>query len=164
MTTTTTAADVKDNTIAFPTRQRPKSLMLKRSVVVKTLVTDSFKQQANRELSKELQTIDSQLEQLEAQYQHTLRQLEGMAQNGQHVAPQLQQLNQEAQQRRTQLSTLKMEVSSQLANLDKVPNGTYIVTGNLENYVELGVGDNIYDRIRNAEIRVTDGVVTDIID
>jgi chromosome segregation ATPase len=141
------------------TKATTDTLQLKRQVTVKTLVTDAFRIKAKQELGEEMKVIDVQMEQLEAQYQHTLRQLEQIAQQGQNVQNQLQQLNQEAQAKRAQLASLKMEVSTQLANIDKVENGSYIVTGMLENYVDIQVGDNIYEKIRNAEIIIEDGLV-----
>jgi chromosome segregation ATPase len=137
-------------------------MLLKRQVTVKTLVNDGFRAKASQELSEELKLIDSQLSQLETQYQQSIMQLEKMAQMGQSVQVQLENLNREAQEKRNQLATLKMEVSSQLGNLDKIQNGAYIVTGLLENFVEVKVGDNIFDKVRNGEILVDDGVIQTI--
>ncbi len=148
-----------------PTELNPQTqpaVQLKRQVTVKTKVTDAFRDRAKSELDNELKLIDTQLQQLEAQYQYSLQQLEKVAQQGQNVQQQLQQLNQEAQQKRSQLASLKMQVSSELGNLDKIENGQYIVTGMLENTVEIRVGENIYDKLQNAEILVEDGVVTSI--
>lgn len=138
------------------------SVQLKRQVTVKTKVTDVFRARAKDDLNNELKLIDTQLQQLEAQYQYSLQQLEKVAQQGQNVQQQLQQLNQDAQQKRNQLASLKMQVSSEIGNLDKIENGKYIVTGMLENMVEIRVGENIYDRLQNAEILVEDGIVTSI--
>lgn len=152
-------------TMDRPTEQNNQSqasVQLKRQVTVKTKVTDAFRARAKDELDNELKLIDTQLQQLEAQYQYSLQQLEKVAQQGQNVQPQLQQLNQEAQQKRSQLASLKMQVSSELGNLDKIENGQYIVTGMLENTVEIRIGENIYEKLQNAEILVEDGVVTSI--
>ncbi|MBX2859763.1 MAG: YlqD family protein [Vampirovibrio sp.] len=138
------------------------SIQLKRQVNIKSKVTPQFKEQATGELSREVKLIESQLEMLESQYQHTLKQLEEMAGQGQGVKKQLDQLNQEAQGKRNQLSSLKMEVSRQLANLDKVEDGNYVITGMLESFVTLKVGDNIYQKIQNTEILVENGIITDI--
>lgn len=138
------------------------AIQLKRQVTVKTKVTDAFRARAKDELDNELKLIDTQLQQLEAQYQYSLQQLEKVAQQGQNVQQQLQQLNQEAQQKRSQLASLKMQVSSELGNLDKIENGQYIVTGMLENVVDVHVGENIYEKLQNAEILVEDGIVTSI--
>jgi chromosome segregation ATPase len=142
--------------------QAIESVQLKRQVTVKTLVTDAFRERAKGELSNELKLIDTQLQQLEAQYQHSLQQLEKVAQQGTNVQKQLEALNQEAQQKRTQLASLKMQVSSDLGNLDKIPNGSFIVTGVLENTVDVKVGDNIYEKLMNAEMIVEDGIVKSI--
>jgi hypothetical protein len=138
------------------------SVQLKRQVTVKTMVTDKFREKAKSELSNELQLIDTQMQQLEAQYQHSLQQLEKVAQQGQNVQKQLQQLEADAQQKRTQLASLKMQVSSELGNIDKIPNGNFVITGILENFVELKVGDNIYEKLMNAEMIVEDGIVKSI--
>lgn len=139
-----------------------QSIQIKRQVTVKTKVTDSFRARAKGDLDNELKLIDTQLQQLEAQFQYSLQQLEKMAQQGQNVQGQLQQLNQEAQQKRSQLASVKMQISSELGNLDKIENGQYIVTGMLENTVELKIGDNIYNLLQNAEILVEDGVIVAI--
>lgn len=140
-----------------------KSISLKRQVTVKSLVTDTFRQQASNELSEELKLIDAQLEQLENQYQASMRQLEDLAKSGQNVGKQLDQLNREAQERRNQLAGVKMQVATNIANLDRVQNGDTVVTGVLENYVDLKVGDNIYDKLRGAEIIIEDGLVKTIL-
>ena len=138
------------------------SVKLKRQFTVKTMVTDQFREKVKNELGNELQLIDTQMQQLEAQYQHSLQQLEKVAQQGQNVQKQLQQLEADAQQKRTQLASLKMQVSSELGNIDKIPNGNYIVTGILENFVDIKVGDNVYEKLMNAEMIVEDGVVKQI--
>ncbi|WP_373533142.1 YlqD family protein [Vampirovibrio sp.] len=138
------------------------SIQLKRQITVKTKVTDNFRVRAKSELDNELKLIDTQSQQLEAQFQYSLQQLEKMAHQGQNVQGQLQQLNQEAQQKRSQMASLKMQISSELGNLDKIENGQFIVTGMLENTVELRLGDNLYDHLQNAEILVEDGVITAI--
>lgn len=139
-----------------------QTIQLKRQVTVKTKVTDNFRTRAKGELDNELKLIDTQMQQLEAQFQYSLQQLEKVAQQGQNVQGQLQQLNQEAQQKRSQMASVKMQISSELGNLDKIENGQYIVTGMLENTVDLRLGDNLYDHLQNAEILVEDGVITAI--
>ena len=143
-------------------RQALQSVKLKRQVTVKSLVTDTFRNTARTELTDEIKLIDAQLEQLETQYQASIRQIETMARSGQNMGQQMQQLNHDAQERRNQLSNVKMQATANLANLDKVQDGDTVVTGVLENYVEIKVGDNIYDKLRGAEIILEDGKVKSI--
>ncbi len=144
-------------------KQELSSLQLKRQVVVKSMVTDKFRQRAKNELSDELKLIDSQLEQLENQYQASLKQIEAMAKSGQNVQKALAQLNKEVQDKRTQLSNVKVQVASNLSNLDRVKDGDMVVTGVLENYVDIKIGDDIYNKLRGAEIILEDGVVKSIL-
>lgn len=139
------------------------SIPLKRQVTVKSLVTEQFRQKARGELSDELRLIESQLEQLENQYQSTLKQIENLARSGQNVTKQFEQLNKEAQEKRNQLTNVKMQVSTNIANLDRVKNGDLVVTGVLENYVDVQIGDNIYEKLRGAEVIIEDGVVKSIL-
>jgi chromosome segregation ATPase len=145
------------------TLDKLNSVRLKRQVTIKSIVNDSFRDKAKTEFSEELKLIDSQLEQLENQYLQMLKQLEGLARQGQNVQKQLDQLNMEAQEKRTQLAQVKMTVSQNLANLDRVNDGGFAVTGVLESYVDVKVGDNIYDKIRGAEMIIEDGIVKEII-
>jgi uncharacterized coiled-coil DUF342 family protein len=141
-----------------------QAMLIKRSITIKTLVTDEFRTKAKQELSQETQMMASQLDELETQFQQTLRQLEEAARQGHNVARQMDQLHQEVHQRRAQLQALGQELDSQLKNLDTMSNGGYITTGQLENFVELKVGDDIYKKMRSAELLVKDGIVTAILE
>lgn len=152
-------APAHDSTDATSSGQFPTGVSIKRQVNVKTIVTDQFKQTAHTDLSDEVQMIDAQLNQLEGQYQQSLQQLEQLAAQGQSVSRQMEQLNMEAQQRRHVLTTVRMDVNARLASLGKMENGSLLVTGQLESFVTLNVGDNIYDKVRKAEIIVRDGII-----
>lgn len=133
----------------------------KRQVTVRTVVNDDFRKRANTELSREIELIDGQLNQLEDAYNNSLQQLEQLANNGQNVMQARQQLEQEAQQKRRELTGLKEEVAKQLGNLDNVNDGDTVITGMLESFADLQIGDNIYDRVKNSTIVVKDGVITE---
>jgi hypothetical protein len=143
-------------------RNSVPTVKMTRQVTVKTLVTDDFRVRARQEMDDELKLLDTQAQQLEAQYQYSMQQLEKVAKQGQNVEAQFMQVNQEAQQKRNQIASLKMQVSAQLGNLDKVDNGQYIVTGMLESQIDIAVGDNLYDKLTNAEMLVEDGIVKGI--
>ena len=106
--------------------------------------------------------IDGQLHQLQAAYQQTLQQLEQLSAQGQNVLPQRQQLEQQAGAEQQKLTLLKEEVMKQLGTLDTVNDGTPVITGLLDSWVGLSVGDNIYEKVRDTVITVTDGVITAI--
>lgn len=139
-----------------------QTVRVKRQMTVKTLVNDTFRQQAQSDLTNEVRMIEGQLANLDQQYQQTLRQIEDLSAQGHNVARQLEGLNQEAQGKRNQLTALKLEVSKQLSNLDKVANGAYVITGVLESYVDIAIGENLYEKVQNCELLVEDGIVREI--
>ena len=132
-------------------------------MVIKSIVTKDFREQANSEFTEELKLFEAQMQQLDNQYQSSMRQLEEMARQGQDISKQLVQLNSEVQERRTQLENAKIQVSRNLSNVEKAADGEHVITGNLENYVTLAIGDNIYQKLRNAEVIIEDGVIKEII-
>ena len=145
------------------TVQPQESIQLKRQVTIKTMVTDAFREKANKEIAEEQTLLKSEGEALEKQYQANLKQLEDAARQGHNVAPQLDGLHKEVLSRQQQLAEMQQQLSTQLAELEKVANGTFLVTGQMENYVTLTVGDALYEKLRKAEIHVQDGVVTAIV-
>ena len=53
---------------------------------------------------------------------------------------------------------------SQKESISHLALNNVIITGSLENYVELRTGENIYDKFHEAEILVKDGVIQEIRD
>ena len=151
---------VKEQETDMSTEQQ--SVQVRRQVIVRTLVNDGFRQRAHSELTEEQKIIDAQLQQLEAQYQHTVKQLEDFAGQGKNVQRELEQVNRDYQKKRSDLSAAKIQVSSQAANLDKIENGQFLVTGQLEELVTVNVGDNLYEKLQTAEMIVEDGIVKSI--
>ena len=76
----------------------------------------------------------------------------------------MDQLHRDVQQERLRLEGLKQELTQQIEGLDKVRNGDYVKTGELETWTEVCIGENLYKRMRNAEILIKDGVVTAILE
>ena len=60
------------------------------------------------------------------------------------------------------MNTFKQELHAQKESINRLANNNVIVTGSLENYVELNIGENIYDKFKNAEIIVKDGIIQEI--
>jgi len=138
-----------------------KSIKIKRNVTVKTIVTEEFKKNSNHEINKELQLLDSQIMQLELQSKQMQDQLANDF-SATENAPQLRQAVMEISQRLAQLAGLKQELLTQRENINGLEIGNLINTGSLENYVEIAVGDNIYEKYKTAHIIVKDGIIQDI--
>lgn len=142
-----------------------KTIRVKRPIKIKTIVTDKFKQQVQEEISKEINLLDSQIMQLELQ----IKQIHDQASEfsnlyGDRSVDQIQQALEEIAKRLQQMSELKNEMVSQKESISHLALNNVIITGSLENYVELRTGENIYEKFREAEILVKDGIIQEIID
>jgi len=142
-----------------------KAIRVKRPVKIKTIVTDKFKQQAQEELSKEIHLLDSQIMQLELQSKQIQDQTsEFSSLYGDHSVDQIQQALLEISKKVEQMGELKNELVSQRESIAHIGLNNVIITGSLENYVELKTGENIYEKFKEAEILVKDGIIQEIIE
>lgn len=140
-----------------------KTIKVKRPVKIKTIVTDKFKQQAQEELAKEIHLLDSQIMQLELQSRQIQEQAsEYTGLYGEKSFDQIQQALNDITTRLQQMGELKNELISQKESISHISLNNIIVTGSLENYVELKTGENIYEKFREAEILVKDGIIQEI--
>ncbi|EKE02816.1 MAG: hypothetical protein ACD_20C00328G0009 [uncultured bacterium] len=140
-----------------------KTIKVKRPVTIKTVVTDVFKKQANEEINKELHLLDSQIMQLELQNKQIHDQAGSYgAAYGEEGSKQIQDALTEISSRMQQMASLKQELQSQRDSINHLADENVVVTGSLENYFELKIGENIYDKFKNAEIIVRDGIIQDI--
>jgi Zn-dependent M16 (insulinase) family peptidase len=142
-----------------------KTIQVKRPVKVKTIVTNDFKRQAKEEINKEIRLIENQIMQLELQNKQIQDQMAGLSgmYYGEHEPEQIQQSLDDVVRKIQQMGELKQELQFQQENIDHLALNNVIVTGSLENYVELKPGENLYEKFRDAEIIVKDGVIQDII-
>ncbi len=143
-----------------------KSIKVKRPVKVKTIVTDNFKQQAKEEINKEIRLIDNQIMQIELQSKQIQDQVTGGLSGyfPEGSPEQAQQAMDDLLQRLQQMSELKQELQFQKENIDHLALNNIVITGSLENYVELRPGENLYEKFKDAEILVKDGIIQDIIE
>jgi len=140
-----------------------KLIRVKRPIKVKTIITEGFKQQAKDELGKEIRLIDNQIMQLELQNKQIQDQISGLY-FGEQNTDQVQQSLEEIIRKLQQMGELKQELTFQQDNIEHLALNNVIITGSLENYVELKPGQNLYEKFKDAEILVKDGIIQDIIE
>lgn len=138
------------------------SIKIKRPVLIKTIITQKFKDQALEDLNKEIQLIESQIMHLEIQNRQIQDQILGFSSAGSNNPQQIQQTINEINEKLNHMTSLKQELISERENITHLALNNHIVTGSLENYVELKIGENIYEKFKNAEIIVKDGIIQEI--
>ena len=140
------------------------SLNLRRQAIIKAIVTDTFKQQASAELQGALQQIDMQMQQLEFQGKRAISDLEkkGISPAGPELTAQLNQLKAQIEQERQNLFSAKNDMMQKLNMIGQLEPGSEFVQGNVDNFVDVKIGDNLYAKLSAPEIIVKDGVVIEI--
>jgi hypothetical protein len=141
-----------------------ESISLKRQVAIKAIVTDAFKQNVTAEIQQALQQIDLNLQQLEFQGKRAMADLEKKALSpaGPQQQAQMEGLRQSIEQERDRLAQAKNEMLQRLQMISSLEMNSEFVQGTVDNYVDIKVGDNLYEKLSNTEVILKDGVVVEI--
>ncbi len=132
-----------------------ESLTVKRQVTVKAKVTDTFKKAAAAKIQETIKKLDLELANIEFQLKRTVAELEKL--NPQGISAAKQHYEKEHDKR----LRAKEQLTQEIKQLGKIPIGSEVVQGTLDNFTEIKVGDRWTD-LFNVEIVVCDDQVTEI--
>ncbi|HEX30745.1 YlqD family protein [Candidatus Poribacteria bacterium] len=132
------------------------SLIVKRPVILKNIVTETFKKQLIEELSAAIKQIDMHLEQMEFQMRRTISELEKNDPRRARVAREEMMLERQRQEQ------IRHNLQKKLEEVSKLEIGSEFITGTYDAPVKIEVGDNIRQKLSQAEIIVKDGIVVGI--
>jgi len=131
--------------------------MLKRAVRIKTIVTEKFKQEMEKNLKMQIERLDKTIEQIDKQ---TKPYIEDFKKKGK--AKQLESLNQQVAQEKGKLALQKKVLAKKIEDIKKLVLGSEFVQGTMESWVNIKVGDNLFKKVGGMEILVKDGIVQEI--
>ena len=139
------------------------SVTIKRPITDRAVVTPTWKEEAERELSKGIATADQQLAQLEQEGQDVVDQVRRQSANplDPRVQDQVAQIQQQVAAKRAELEEQKRNLLQQQAQVRELEMDQIVEQGQLESSCELKVGDNLVQKMQVA-IVVKDGVVQSI--
>lgn len=141
-----------------------ESIQLMRQVAVRAIVTENFKSQVGGEITRNLEQIDADLQQLEFKSKRSISDIEkrtgGALTN--EAKMQIDTVRSQIESERLRLMQLKEEMEEQFQALSKLPLGSVVTQFTIENPVDVRVGENIFQRLENGEILVKDGIVQEI--
>ena len=139
------------------------SLTIKRTIIVRAVVTPTWKEEAERELSNGIATADQQLVQLVQEGQDVVDQVRRQSANplDPRVQDQVAQIQQQVAAKRAELEEQKRNLLQQQAQVRELEMDQIVEQGQLESSCELKVGDNLVQKMQVA-IVVKDGVVQSI--
>ena len=139
------------------------TVSIKRSITIRAVVTPSWKEEAEKEISAAISTSDQQLAQLEQEGQQVVDGLRTQTANplDPRVQEQVAQVQQQVAAKRSELEEQKRNLLQQQAQVRELEMEQIVEQGQIESFCDLKVGDNLVSKMQVA-LLVRDGVVESI--
>lgn len=138
------------------------SLLLKRPVTVKAIVTTQWKEEVTQQLQQQVAGLDQQMQQLEMQGRRTIEEITKQAGA---VNPQVQKQTENIQgqvnQKKAEMLEKKNQFLQQLQQIQLLELDQEVVQAQMESFFRLEQGDNLVKKL-NVEVVLRDGVVEEI--
>ena len=137
-----------------------QTLSIKRSITVRAVVTPSWKEDAERELSSAISSMDQQLAQLEKEGQQVVTDVRSQSANplDPRVQEQVAQVQQQVALKRSELEEQKRNLLQQQTQVRELEMEQIVEQGQMESFCDLKVGDNLVSKMQ-VSILVRDGVI-----
>ena len=139
------------------------SISIKRSIAIKAVVTPTWKQDAEKELSKAISNIDQQLSQLEQEGQQIVNNIRSQSVNplDPRVQEQVSQVQQQVAAKRNEIEEQKRNLLQQQSQVRDLKMDEIVDQGQVDSFCDVTVGDNLIEKMQ-VSITVKDGVIQSI--
>lgn len=129
-------------------------LTVTRPVLIKAVVTESFKRLYVQDLEDAIKRADVILEQITTQIRRS--ELE------RQVSPQSRVIRQQLEVEHARQEAARAELQMRLREAESLQLNMEFTQGTVESLVEVNIGDNLFDKLGRAEILVKDGIILEI--
>ncbi|MGB5633525.1 MAG: YlqD family protein [Waterburya sp.] len=138
------------------------SLLLKRPVTVKAIVTAQWKEEVTQQLQKQVAQLDKQMQQIEMQGKRTIDEITKQAAAGSpQVKKQTENIQGQVNQKKAEMLEKKNQFLQQLQQIQLLELDQEVVQAQMESFFRLEQGDNLVKKL-NIEVVLRDGVVEEI--
>ena len=139
------------------------SISIKRSIAIKAIVTPTWKEDAEKELSKAISNIDQQLSQLEQEGQQIVKNIRSQSVNplDPRVQEQVSQVQQQVAAKRNEIEEQKRNLLQQQSQVRELKMDEIVDQGQVDSFCDVTVGDNLIEKMQ-VSITVKDGVIQSI--
>ena len=136
------------------------TISIKRSITIRAVVTPSWKEEAEREISNAIGTSDQQLAQLEKEGQQVIEGLRTQSANplDPRIQEQVSQVQQQVSAKRSELEEQKRNLLQQQSQVRDLEMEQIVEQGQIDSFCDLKVGDNLVTKM-GVSILVRDGMV-----
>ena len=122
-----------------------------RPVVIKAIVTESFKRLYIQDLEEAIKRVNAIEGQLDSQIRR--------AELERTVTPQARAIRQQLELERARQEATRAELEMRLREAQQLELNSEFAQGTVESLVEVRVGDNLFTKLSRAEIIVKDGII-----
>ena len=139
------------------------SISIKRSIAIRAVVTPTWKEDAEKELSKAISNIDQQLSQLEQEGQQIVNNIRSQSVNplDPRVQEQVSQVQQQVAAKRNEIEEQKRNLLQQQSQVRELKMDEIVDQGQVDSFCDVTVGDNLIEKMQ-VSITVKDGVIQSI--
>ena len=142
----------------------PKNtISIKRSIAIKAIVTQTWKEDAENELSNAISGVDKQLSQLEQEGQQIVSNIRSQSVNplDPRVQEQVGQVQQQVATKRNELEEQKRNLLQQQSQVRELKMDEIVDQGQVDSFCDVSVGDNLIKKMQ-VSITVKDGIIQSI--
>ena len=142
----------------------PKNtISIKRSIAIKAIVTPTWKEDAEKELSNAISTVDQQLSQLEQEGQQIVTNIRSQSVNplDPRVQEQVGQVQQQVASKRNELEEQKRNLIQQQSQVRELNMDEIVDQGQVDSFCDVSIGDNLIKKMQ-VSITVKDGIIQSI--
>ena len=139
------------------------SISIKRSIAIKAIVTPTWKEDAEKELSRAISNIDQQLSQLEQEGQQITNNIRSQSVNplDPRVQEQVSQVQQQVAAKRNEIEEQKRNLLQQQSQVRELKMDEIVDQGQVDSFCDVSVGDNLIEKMQ-VSITVKDGIIQSI--
>jgi hypothetical protein len=139
------------------------SLLLKRPVTIKVIVTPRWKEEAQQQLQAQMGQIDAQIQQLETQGQRAITEIQrqSLVPLPPTAAQQIDNIQIQVNQKKSEFLEQKNQYLQQLQQVQLLELNQEVAQAQLESFFRVEKGDNLVAKM-NIELVLRDGVVEEI--
>lgn len=130
------------------------AITVARPVVIKAIVTESFKRLYTQELQTTIGRVEELIGQLEAQIRRT--ELE------RQISPQSRAIRQQLELERARQESARLELGARLREAEGLELNAEFPQGTIDSFTEVKIGDNLFQKIGRTEIVVKDGIIVEV--
>jgi len=130
------------------------ALTIARPVVIKAIVTESFKRLYTQELQTAIARVDELVTQIDTQIRRT--ELE------RQITPQARAIRQQLELERARQEATRAELQARLREVEALELNSEFPQGTVESFTEVNIGDNLFQKLGRTELVVKDGIIIEV--